>query len=67
MKQIDNTEAALTQKMIDLENDKVILKLVMVNLAILLVCIHINELYNLMCHKFLYVDAGAVQQAEGIP
>lgn len=34
LKQIDSTEAALTQKMIDLENDKVILKSLMLYLAL---------------------------------
>lgn len=74
LKQIDSTEAALTKKMIDLENDKVILKSLMLYLA---PCFLKNKNYKCalprhfvvvsLHHKFLYIVAGAVQQAKGIP
>lgn len=55
LKQIDSTEAALTQKMIDLENDKVILKCLMLYLGLCFKKKITNMLYPVISLLLVYI------------
>lgn len=55
LKQIDSTEAALTQKMIDLENDKVILKSLILYLALCFKKKITNVLYPVISLLLVYI------------